>query len=365
MMPLKYSVLQTHWKNGKVTDRADKNIINTEIAKVYNMVALELRQLELDGSVYRLSTEEIKRRLWVWGDKNSAYTVQKHFEEFIRSKRKDSTKETYKYTAIKIESFAGGRDLLFSDITVLWLKDFERFMQDQGLSVNYINMNFRNLRAVFNDAINCDRIDQNLYPFRKFKLRTERTKKRSLSVDQLRTFRDHQCEPHEEKYRDIFMLIFYLVGINITDLLHLTDITADGRVEYRRAKTNRLYSVAIPKEAMTIIEKYRGKKYLLNFLDDGRDYKNFFRQLNKALKQIGEVKRTGFGGKKVRQAMLPYLSTYWARHTWATIAAGLDIPKETIAAALGHGGDSVTDIYIDFDRKKVDQANREVLEFVS
>lgn len=63
MMPLKYSVLQTHWKNGKVTDRADKNIINTEIAKVYNMVALELRQLELDGSVYRLSTEEIKRRL--------------------------------------------------------------------------------------------------------------------------------------------------------------------------------------------------------------------------------------------------------------------------------------------------------------
>ena len=58
------------------------------------------------------------------------------------------------------------------------------------------------------------------------------------------------------------------------------------------------------------------------------------------------------------------LTTYWARHTWATIASELDIPKDTIAAALGHGGNSVTDIYIDFDLKKVDEANRKVLDYV-
>ena len=55
---------------------------------------------------------------------------------------------------------------------------------------------------------------------------------------------------------------------------------------------------------------------------------------------------------------------YKARHSWATIAAELEIPKETIAAALGHGGNTVTDIYIDFDRKKVDEANRRVLDWV-
>ena len=59
---------------------------------------------------------------------------------------------------------------------------------------------------------------------------------------------------------------------------------------------------------------------------------------------------------------LKELTSYWARHSWATIAASLDIPKDTIAHALGHGGNTVTDIYIDFDQRKVDEANRRVLE---
>jgi hypothetical protein len=59
------------------------------------------------------------------------------------------------------------------------------------------------------------------------------------------------------------------------------------------------------------------------------------------------------------------LTTYWARHTWATIAAELDIPKETIAKALGHGGREVTDVYIRFDDKKIDKANRQVIDYLN
>jgi integrase len=59
------------------------------------------------------------------------------------------------------------------------------------------------------------------------------------------------------------------------------------------------------------------------------------------------------------------LTIYWMRHTWATLAAELDIPKETIAAALGHGGNDVTDIYIRFDQRKVDKANRQVIDYVN
>ena len=64
----------------------------------------------------------------------------------------------------------------------------------------------------------------------------------------------------------------------------------------------------------------------------------------------------------VQTCALPIL--YWARHSWATIAAELDIPKETIAAALGHSSSTVTDIYINFDRTKIDRANRQVLDYV-
>lgn len=97
--------------------------------------------------------------------------------------------------------------------------------------------------------------------------------------------------------------------------------------------------------------------------DRYRNYRDFAKRLNDNLQLMGETK-TGKQGKKTRKPLFPKITTYWARHSWATVAASLDIPKETIAAALGHGGNTVTDIYIDFDRKKVDEANRRVIDRV-
>ena len=143
-----------------------------------------------------------------------------------------------------------------------------------------------------------------------------------------------------------------------------SDLVTEGRIEYNRSKTKRLYSIKVEPEAMAIIEKYRGKGRLLDILDRYGNHKDYVKRLNGNLQRIGVVKREGRGGKKVLNPLFPTLTTYWARHTWATIAASLDIPKETIAAALGHGGNTVTDIYIDFDRKKVDDANRRVMDWV-
>ena len=86
--------------------------------------------------------------------------------------------------------------------------------------------------------------------------------------------------------------------------------------------------------------------------------------MNCALKSIGytSIKKHG---RKVKNPLFPHLTTYWARHTWATLAAELDIPKETIAAALGHEiGSPITSIYINFDQKKVDKANRMVIDYL-
>ena len=117
---------------------------------------------------------------------------------------------------------------------------------------------------------------------------------------------------------------------------------------------------------MEIINRYRGKGYLLDIMDTFVDYKNFLHRMGIALKQIGGMERTGRGGKKVRTPLFTELSSYWSRHTWAAIAAGLDIPKENISEALGHSiGSEVTSIYIKFDRKKVDEANRKVIDFIS
>lgn len=128
------------------------------------------------------------------------------------------------------------------------------------------------------------------------------------------------------------MLMFYMIGINASDLFlaKKTDVV-NGRLEYRRHKTGRLYSIRIGPEAMEIINRYAGKgEYLLDIMDDYGNYKDFLHRMGMALKQIGEMERKGLGGKKVRELLFPDLSLYWSRHTWATVAAELDIPMETI-----------------------------------
>ena len=117
---------------------------------------------------------------------------------------------------------------------------------------------------------------------------------------------------------------------------------------------------------MSIINKYKGENYLLDVLDHIKNYKEFAKRMNQALKRIGLMERKGLGGRKIRQPLFPKLTTYYSRHSWATLAATIDIPIETIVAALGHKyGSETTGIYIDFDRNKVDMANEIVLKQLS
>ena len=289
-------------------------------------------------------------------------TFVKHYEQFMESKTNRGTRDVYKHTLDRIRAFDKNVDnKMFEDIDLKWLTDFEAFCAKTACK-NARNIHLRNIRAVFNNAIDYE--ITTAYPFRRFKIRPEATRKRSMAVEELRRLFDYPVEEYAEIYREMFRLIFMLVGINSVDLHGLKSITRDGRIEYKRAKTGRLYSIKVEPEAREIINKYRGKNGLLCIADRWIDSRNFRHQCNKALQKIGQVERKGRGGKKTITAEFEGVTTYWARHTWATIAASLDIPKDTIAAALGHGGDTVTDIYIDFDQKKVDAANRRVLDWV-
>lgn len=364
LINLKISLREDQWENGEVVRHPNRRFLNTYVKQRYLDITNSIFKLEITGAINRMSPVEIKKYVEssLGAVADEAYTFSEHFERFISTREKESTKDIYHQTLLKIELFSPGK-LAFSDINIIWLKGFEQFLKGQGLSVNSINLHIRNIRAVFNDAINEDKAEQNLYPFRKFKLKSEETRKRSLTIDQLRAIRDWPCEPHEQQYIDIFMLMFYLRGINMIDLAGLTKID-NGRVEFRRAKTGRLYSIKIEPEAEAIINKYRGKNFLLNINERYSNYKNYLHRMNRNLKEFGYT-RVGERGKKDKEGAFPFLSTYYTRHTWATLAAYLEIPKETIAAALGHGKKDVTDIYISFDQNKIDEANRRVIDYLN
>lgn len=266
------------------------------------------------------------------------------------------------YTLGKVREYVKVGVLPFEEVTVGWLRGFDSWLEGQGLSVNSRAIHMKNVRTAVNRAIDDELMT--VYPFRRFRIRTEVTRKRSLSVEELRRLFSWDVEEWQREYLDIFKLMFMLCGINAVDLHGLKKVSKSGRVEYRRAKTKRLYSVKVEPEAMEIIGRHRGKNGLLDISDRWKDHRDFTKQINIALKKIGKVRIVGRGGKKEVTPEWPELSTYWSRHSWATIAASLDIPKETIAAALGHGGNTVTDVYIDFDQSKVDDANRRVIDWV-
>lgn len=276
--------------------------------------------------------------------------------------KKESTRDLYLFTLSRMRAFDPEIDnKTFEEINLEWLEGFESFCAKTA-SKNARNIHLRNIRAVFNNAIDYE--ITTAYPFRRFKIRDEETEHRAMSLKELRELFNCPVEPYAELYRDMFKLIFMLIGINSVDLHGLKSVE-DGRIKYKRAKTYRLYSIKVEPEAMEIIEKYRGEKGLLCIADRWSDSRNFRHQCNKALQRIGTVERKGRGGKKIIKTAFSNITTYWARHTWSTIAAELDIPDATIGMALGHASSlKVTERYIKRNERKIDEANRRVLDWV-
>lgn len=366
LLPLGITLTEKQFnpKTERVENHKSKTFYNAFITQrrldVENII-LELNKARKLSSMSATDLKNYIARKLRNDDPNES-TLQSVFSRFIDTKTNTSTKSLYSLTLHHLQTFCRDFDKLrFEDVNTQFLKDFDNYMQKTSPCKNSRNIHLRNLRAVFNFAI--DNEITSAYPFRRFKIRPVQTAKRSLTIYQLRHFINMQLMPFQEQYRDIFMLIFYLIGINTIDLLNLKGITSDGRIEYSRAKTSRRYSIKVEPEALAIINKYRGKDYLLNIMDRYNSYIDYRKRLNMNLQRFGKTKILDHGKKEIK-AEFPTITSYWARHTWATIASYLDIPKETIAHALGHGNNTVTDIYIDFDESKIDEANRRVIDFV-
>ena len=364
------AVLPSQWdaQRLQVKDHPDKMYLNTLLKKKVSDAEMTILRLSEQEQINTMSSTELRTRIEeaINGPKVEApkkpkenpNTVAKWFKRFVERKT-GRTKGIYEATYCRLEAWLGAdklEKLTFEDIKISFLEDFNDFLAKTN-KANSIAIHMRNLRAVVNYAI--DNEITTTYAFRRFKIKTEATRKRNFDVDTLRHIFNADVEPWMERYRDFFKLSFMLLGINTVDLCNLKEVK-NGRVEYVRSKTHKLYDVKVYPEALEIIERYRGVGQLLNYLDTTQHYRSFNSRLTYGLKKMRQLLNEGCE----EEDKIDTLSMYWARHSWATIAASLDIPKETIAAALGHSSHSVTDIYIEFDMRKVDEANRKVLDYV-
>lgn len=364
-MPIGVQLASNQWdaKAEKVVNHKNAMLLNKMIAMRKVEVDTIILKLNDEGKLPRMTAVEIRDYVAAQLSPADGTPVEKKpaedpntflkwFDKFV-GRKKGRTKGIYEATRSRLVAWQEGEENLakvkFEDIKIAWLEDFQDFLSETN-TANSIAIHMRNIRAIVNYAI--DNEVTTYYAFRRFKIKTEKTRKRNFDVETLRKIFNHKCaEEWQQKYLDFFKLTFMLVGINAVDLCGLEKVS-QGRVEYIRSKTHKPYSIKVEKEAREIIDRYAGGSKLLNYLDSYANYRHFFNNLCTGLREIKE------------QLGLEELTTYWARHSWATIARKLGVSKDTIALALGHGNHTVTDIYIEYDLDEVDEANRKVLDYV-
>lgn len=351
-LPLDIYLREEDWDadNERIINLANRKSLNALIQQRQSEVNMKLMALQNNGTLRSYTKAALIAYLQDDSDDNQPHLFSVMAERFLRLKDNASTKRIYEDTIRLMKDFCKYESLTFEEMTVSWLNTFNIYARESCPSKNGRAIHFRNIRAIFNYAIKEDYIT--CYPFRKFKIEQEQTEKRSLSLEQMRRLASMPLKPFQERYRDTFMLVFMLIGINSIDLSRLKEVK-NGRISYKRGKTHKIYDIKVEPEAQAIIDRYKGKEHLLNWFDSVKNYRNYANRANLSLHDIGKE----FGAEG--------FTVYWARHTWATFAAELDIPEDTISLALGHSttGAEVTKVYIRYNHKKVDDANRRVIDY--
>lgn len=372
-IPLEVQLAANQWNGKEVVKHPNEKQLNAVVKKKSSDIETAFMMIALGGEEHFINATEIKEsildkldpdRIKLKEKEHCGHRFVPYYLQFMEQRNAKGTNEIYERALKWIRKY--DLEIESKDIEQLdrkWLEGLDKAMSVTNKK-NSRSIMLRSVRAVFSHANEEGIVKTD--PFIGFDLREETTVKRSMSLETLRTIRDWKVSPWQEEYRDMFMLMFYLVGINAADLfLAKKEQMVDGRLNYKRKKTGKLYSVKIQPEAMAIIEKYQGKDFLLSPMDRYNNYKNYLQHMNKALSTLGINYTTS--SEKKGKAIFPQLSTYWSRHTWATLAYEIGIPVDVIGQALGHSDrqHTITMIYIRMDDKKVDEANRKVLDYLA
>lgn len=376
-IPTNILIKEKNWHEGRIVGTTQDKQLNKLLDLTLSSLKLKLASIGATHDIKMMTGKEIVALIAPNSSEKKKKVQDKtlvaaYWSKFIDRKDKPKTAEVYKTTLSMLGKYCDVDNLRFADITYTWLRDWEAWMEQRGNAVNTRSIYLRNLRAVYNEAIREGLISQENYPFRQFRIKTEQTAKRSLNVDELRKLRDYSGEAHIRKYIDVFFISFYLAGINMIDLLQLPKLEGE-RIEYRRSKTGILCQLNVPQEVLQLIKKYEGKERMLRFGEEYKNHKDFLHRMNENLQKVGimfyeykQAKNGAIHKSKHYIPDFPEITSYWARHTWATIAADIDIPDAVIDMALGHKSPyPMTDIYVRRNQKKVDEAVRAVIDYIN
>lgn len=297
-------------------------------------------------------------------------------KEIIAKTVKRKTANWYESSLNAFITFNGSSKIDVKDIKSKTLEAFMQYLAMKSvrgsvrtMEPGSINNYLRGIRSLYNKAKkqfnneDFDIIRMPNNPFNRISIPEYTRKRKNLQIDDIIRIRDANFDRERTNMaRDVFMMLFYLMGMNMNDFFAVAKENY-GRIEYERSKVTTVdnkrripLSIKIEPELKPLLDFYSNGTFLSHFRMKYTDYNNFLKAVNKELKVIAKELCLG----------VP-LSTNWARHSWASIARNkAHIAKADVDFCLGHVNNDykMADIYIDIDYSVCDRANRSVLDLL-
>lgn len=334
--------------------RSLNDTLHREIVRLNDII----RNLELSGK--ESYPERIIERFRRQQERSGFVAFAEELINRLKQCGKERTAETYTTVLNRFIRFRKHEEVSLEELDSNLMTAYETHLKASGCCPNTTSFYMRNLRAMYNRAVDCELIPQH-FPFKHVYTGVDKTVKRALPLKVIRRIRDLDLTGNAsmEFARDMFLFAFYTRGMSFIDMAYLKkkDLR-DGILTYRRQKTKQRLVIKWESPMQQIIDKYdtNDSPYLLPIvrdptLDVRKQYKNTAHLVHNRLRKIGQI----------LELSTP-LTCYVARHSWASAAKSMQIPLSVISEAMGHDSEKTTRIYLAaLDSELVDKANLAIL----
>ena len=297
-------------------------------------------------------------------DRNLIYQIDLLIEQKILME-KLGTARAYRSTKSTLIKFKGKQPIDINSIDAVFVKSYEVFLKKSGVSDNTINFYFRNIKSIYNQIFITEIDKPILNPFVGCRRKVVKTAKRAIPknlISEIKKLDINTLSKSQIFSKDLFMFSFYTRGMPLVDIVNLKKIDINcNSIIYKRKKTHQQLRVKLVDEALEIIKKYdNDSEYAFPIITSTlpvlayKQYTSFVERINRHLKQIGKIINIG----------IP-LTTYVARHSWATIAKQIGVTTSIISESLGHSSERMTQIYLkEFENEVIDDVNRKIANLI-
>lgn len=345
------------WNDKKGEPRTShifKSLIDKKVSSLVSKYKAMAEHFEKEETEY--NPEKLIER--VANPKLAEGTLFSFCEEIIArliESKQIGNSQAYKDMMRSVKNYTNDKDLKFDKVTVTFLNKYETFLRNRDLKETTISVYFRTLRALYKKAIDEKLVNKEDYPFDTFKVSkfSTKTRKRAIAIEHVKAMEllEFSTNTLIQEARDFFLFMYYCAGMNIIDMALLKWENIEGEyIHYERAKTGGLINFKIHPKAKEIISRYepvaRIKKSVYVFpILDSQFHKSATQIDDRVKKVTGRINKDLKEIAKLINCDTP-ITTYVARHTFASTLHSKGQTMATIGGLMGHETEKVTTIYL-------------------